>query len=87
MTENGEDFEQSIPLPAVEEIVREAALSVQKIPTQEGGLVTLLRFITPFKLYTFQLDERGAELLSNAVRPSKVIPATLADLPPGLAAK
>ncbi len=80
ITDGMEEVPMEIGIPPIEEVCRAAAINVRKMDTSQGQL-TFLQFITPFKMYTFQLDHAGAEALSDAVRPSKIIPATV--LPTG----
>lgn len=76
------DVPERMPLPPVEELVRQAAVNINRFDTPNGP-VTILQFITPFKIYSFQLDNKACEGISDALRPSKIVPATLLDLPPG----
>lgn len=70
------------PPPVVEEVIHQAILNVQQIPTPEGTVV-LMQFITPGKIYTVKLNEEGAERVADSIRPSRIVKATALDLPPG----
>ena len=67
--------------PTVEEVIREAQISVAKMNQHDGTTVTLLQFVTPFKQYTFLLNDPACEHIAENIKPSKVVRATLADLP------
>lgn len=67
------------PPPPIEEVVHFAHLNVNKVQTPQGTL-TLLQFLTPFKTYTFKLDDDAAKLVSDAIRPSGIKVANLGDL-------
>lgn len=68
-----------MPIPPVEEVISQAGFGVQRFETPQGPL-TVLQFVSPFKVYTFKLSDEGAEALADAVRPSRVVPATALDL-------
>lgn len=68
-----------IPIPPVEEVISQAGFGVQRFDTPQGAL-TVLQFVSPFKVYTFKLNDDGAEALADAVRPSRVVPASALDL-------
>lgn len=63
--------------PAIEEVIKVAQINVRKVNDE----VTLLAFITPFKQMTFVLDQEACKFVAEQLNPSKIVPATLADLP------
>ena len=80
-----EDIEEvpyppQIQLPPIEEVILPGAMNVVRHQTPNGQL-TLLQMITPFKVYTFKLDDNAATKLSDGVRPSGLVRATPGDLP------
>lgn len=73
--------EQQVVPP--EEIVRPSGFGVRKMDSPVGTRI-ILTFVTPFKNYTFDLDEEAAKVLSENVLPSPIVRATPLDLPPGV---
>ncbi len=71
---------QQVPLPAIQEVIKESIITLEKNPTPQGTM-TLLSFVTPVKQYTFVLSDEACELISENIRPSRIVPATLMDLP------
>jgi hypothetical protein len=67
--------------PAVETVIRSAAVNVRKMDTPEGP-ITFLTFFTPVMAYTYQLDYEGAKAVSDALRPSEIVPVRT--MPPEL---
>lgn len=63
--------------PPIEEVIKTAGINVRKVNDE----ITLLAFITPFKQMTFVLDHEACKFVAEQLNPSKIIPATLADLP------
>ena len=66
----------AMPLPPVEEIIRTAAIAINRFQGDNGVTFTKLQFITPVKVYTFQFDDEGATALSDGIRPSGLVRAT-----------
>lgn len=58
--------------PAVEEILHNAAIEVRKVEVGPGMELTLLRFHTPFKVYTVKLDDGGVKVLMDHLRGTTV---------------
>ena len=54
--------------PIVEEILHSAQIEVRKIPIAPGEDMTLLRFHTPYKVYTVKLDQNGVDVVIDNLR-------------------
>lgn len=84
--------EKELPYqPAIEEVVHMAGIEVRKLPVQisptEQGVLTLLRFHTPTKTYTFKLDDTAINDLVPQLRGTNGSPDILIAQPgqvPGL---
>lgn len=68
------------PIPPIEEVISQAALNVKKVRLEDGSTMTMLHFITPFKIYTFRMNDEACAGLSDAIRPSGILRANVADL-------
>lgn len=65
------------PIPPVETLIKQAAINVVKGHDQNNNEMVMMQFITPVMVYTVQLDKTACKALSEEIRPSGIVTATV----------